>query len=82
MTREVTVSVSSPIELASRPVGVADRVAAIMIKPAGSRAVILIKWPPKPTVVQPVMLQATVAAIMKILSSAQIEFAARRAACL
>jgi hypothetical protein len=37
-------------------------------------------WPPKPTVVEPAKLQATVAAIVKVLAAAQIEYAARRAA--
>jgi hypothetical protein len=56
--------------------------AVILIKPIGSPAVILIKWPPKPTVVEPMKLQASVAAIVKVLSGAQIELAARRAAGL
>jgi hypothetical protein len=43
---------------------------------------ILMKWPSKPTVVEPVKLQATVAAIVKVLAAAQIEYAARRAAGL
>jgi hypothetical protein len=37
----------------------------------------LIIWPLKPTVVEPAKLQAT-AAIVKVLSTAQIEYAARR----
>jgi hypothetical protein len=45
-------------------------------------AVILMKWPPNPSVVEPVELTATVAAIIKVLSSAQIDLAARRAAGL
>ena len=47
--------------------------AVIPIKPTGSPAVILLKWPLKPTVVEPVKLQATVAAIVKVLAAAQIE---------
>jgi hypothetical protein len=39
---------------------------------------IMIEWPPKPTVVAPAKLQATVAAIVKVLSAAQIEYAAPR----
>jgi hypothetical protein len=35
-------------------------------------------WPSKPTVVEPAKLQATVAAIVKVLSAAQIEYAPRR----
>jgi hypothetical protein len=38
----------------------------------------MIEWPPEPTVVEPAKLQATVAAIVKVLSAAQIEYAARR----
>jgi hypothetical protein len=38
----------------------------------------LIIWPLKPTVVELAKLQATVAAIVKVLSTAQIEYAARR----
>jgi hypothetical protein len=72
------VTTSSPIELASGPVTRTDRLAVILIKPTGGPAVILIKWPPKPTVVEPVKLQATVAAIVKVLAAAQIEYAARR----
>jgi hypothetical protein len=72
------VTTSSPIELASGPVTKADRLAVILIQPTGSPAMILIKWPLKPTVVEPVKLQATVAAIVKVLSTAQIEYAARR----
>jgi len=41
----------------------------------GAPEAILIIWPLKPTVVEPGKLQATVAAIVKVLSSAQIEFA-------
>jgi hypothetical protein len=37
----------------------------------------LINWPPKPTVVEPAKLQTTVAATIKVLSTAQIEYAAR-----
>lgn len=82
MTSEVTVSISSPIELASGPVTRADRLAVLLIKPTGRPTMILIKWPPKPTVVEPVKLQTTVAAIVKVLAAAQIEYAARRAAGL
>ena len=69
---------SSPIELASGPVTRTDRLAVILIKPTGSSPVILIKWPPKPMVVGPVKLQATVATIVKVLAAAQIEYAAQR----
>jgi hypothetical protein len=39
---------------------------------------IMIKWPPRPTVTDPASLKATVAAIVRVLGSAQIELAARR----
>jgi hypothetical protein len=55
-----------------------DRLVVQLIKPYDTREMILINWPPKPTVVEPVKLQATVAAIVKILAAAQIEYAARR----
>jgi len=67
-----------PIELASDQVTLTDGLAVILVKPAGSPAVILINWPPKPTVVEPAKLQTTVAATIKVLSTAQIEYAARR----
>jgi hypothetical protein len=56
--------------------------AVIRIKPTGSPAVILINWPRKPTVVEPVTLQATLAAAIKVLGAAQIGYTARRAAGL
>ena len=40
---------------------------------------ILINWPPEAGVVEPVTLQATVAAVVKVLRAAQIEYAARAA---
>jgi hypothetical protein len=39
----------------------------------------LIKWPPQPTVTDPAKLTATIAAIVRVLGTAQIELAARRA---
>jgi hypothetical protein len=71
-----------PLGLASGQVTLTDRLAVILIQPTGSPAMILMKWPSKPTVVEPVKLQATVAAIVKVLAAAQIEYAARRAAGL
>ena len=75
-------STSSPIELAYGPATLTGRLAVILIKPTSSPTAILINWPPKPTVVEPVKLQATVAAIVTVLGAAQIEYAARRAAGL
>jgi len=56
MIREVTGSISSPIELASGQVTLTDRLAVILIRPTGSPTLILINWPPKPTVVEPLKL--------------------------
>jgi hypothetical protein len=71
------VSTSSPIELASGQVTKADRLAFTLVKPLDTPEAILIIWPLKPTVVEPAKLQATVAAIIKVLAAAQIEYAAR-----
>lgn len=49
-----------------------------LVKPYDNPEMILIIWPFKPSVVQPAKLQATVAATVKILVAAQIEYAARR----
>jgi len=75
---EPAVTTSFPIELASGQVTTADRLAIILLKSTGSQGAILIKWPSKPTVVEPMKLQVTMAAIVKILGAAQIEYAARR----
>jgi hypothetical protein len=72
------VSISSPIELASGQITKADRLAVQLIKPYDSPEMIFIIWPLKPSVVEPVKLQVTVAAIVKILAAAQIEYDARR----
>jgi len=53
-------------------------VAVQLVKPYDNPEMILIIWPFKPSVVQPAKLQATVAATVKILVAAQIEYAARR----
>jgi hypothetical protein len=73
------VSKSSPIESAGR-VTKAGRLIITLVQPPDTPEAILIIWPLRPTVVEPGKLQATVAAIVKVLSSAQIEFAPRRAA--
>jgi hypothetical protein len=49
-----------------------------LVHPPDTPEAILIIWPLKPTVVELAKLQATVAAIVKVLSTAQIEYAARR----
>ena len=69
---------SSPIVLAAGQITRADRLAVGLVKPPDMPAAVLIKWPLKPTVVAPAKLLATVAAIVKVLAAAQIEYAARR----
>jgi hypothetical protein len=59
-----------------------DRLAIELVQRPDTRAAILIKWPPQPTVTDPADLTATIAAIMRVLGTAQIEMAARRAAGL
>jgi hypothetical protein len=51
-----------------------------ILQPPDTPAAILIKWPPQPTVTDPAKLTATIAAIVRVLGTAQIELAARRAA--
>jgi len=53
-----------------------------LVQPADTPAAILIKWSQQPTVTDPAKLTATIAAIVRVLGSAQIELAARRAAGL
>jgi hypothetical protein len=67
-----------PTELASGEITKGDRLAVQLIKPCGYPEMILIIWPPRPSVVEPAKLQTTVAAIVKILAAAQSEYAARR----
>ena len=73
---------SCPIVLASGQVTRADRLSVELVKPTDTPPVILIKWPPLPSVVEPVKLQATVAAIIKVLAAAQNRTRGRRAAGL
>jgi hypothetical protein len=57
-----------------------DQLAIELVQPPDTPPAILIKWPPKPTVTDPAKLTATIAAIVRVLGTAQIELAARRAA--
>ncbi len=59
-----------------------DRLAIELIQRPDTPAAILIKWPSRPTVTDPAELTATIAAIMRVLGTAQIELAALRAAGL
>jgi hypothetical protein len=59
-----------------------DRLVVELIRRPDTPDAILIKWPQRPTVTNPRTLTATVAAIVRVLGSAQIELAARRAAQL
>jgi hypothetical protein len=66
--------------LAVGAVSQSDQLAVELVQPPDTPAAILIKWPAKPTVTDPARLTATVAAIVRVLGTAQIELAARRAA--
>jgi len=59
-----------------------DQLAVELVQPPDTPAAILIKWPAKPTVTDPAKLTSTIAAIVRVLGTAQIELAARRAAGL
>jgi hypothetical protein len=59
-----------------------DRLAIELVQRPDRSDAIVIKWPQRPTVTDPRQLTATVAAIIRVLGSAQIELAARRAARL
>ena len=50
-----------------------DRLAIELVQRPDTPAAILIKWPPQPTVTDPADLTATIAAIMRVLGTAQIE---------
>ena len=57
-----------------------DRLVVELVQRPDTPDAILIKWPPQPTVTDPAKLTATIAAIVRVLGTAQIELAARRAA--
>lgn len=82
--RPVDNSLSSDSDrfLAVGSVTQSDRLAVELVQPPDTPAAILIKWPSQPTVTDPAKLTATVAAIVRVLGTAQIELAARRAAGL
>jgi len=54
-----------------------DQLAVELVQPPDTPAAILIKWPAKPTVTDPAKLTSTIAAIVRVLGTAQIELAAR-----
>jgi hypothetical protein len=66
--------------LAGGAVSQSDQLVVELVQPPDTPAAILIKWPSRPTVTDPAKLTATIAAIVRVLGSAQIELAARRAA--
>jgi hypothetical protein len=68
--------------LAVGAVNQSDQLVVELVQPPDTPAAILIKWPPQPTVTDPAKLTATIAAIVRVLGTAQIELAARRAAGL
>jgi hypothetical protein len=80
--RPVDNSLSSDSDrfLAVGAVNHSDQLAVELVQPPDTPAAILIKWPPQPTVTDPAKLTATIAAIVRVLGTAQIELAARRAA--
>ena len=80
--RPVDNSLSSDSDrfLAVGAVNQSDQLAVELVQPPDTPAAILIKWPPQPTVTDPAKLTATIAAIVRVLGTAQIELAARRAA--
>jgi hypothetical protein len=80
--RPVDNSLSSDSDrfLAVGAVNHSDQLAVEFVQPPDTPAAILIKWPPQPTVTDPAKLTATIAAIVRVLGTAQIELAARRAA--
>jgi hypothetical protein len=59
-----------------------DQLAIELVRRPDTPTAIVIKWPPQPTVTDPARLTATIAAIVRVLGTAQIEMAARRAAGL
>jgi len=59
-----------------------DQLAIELVRRPDTATAIVIKWPPQPTVTDPAKLTATIAAIVRVLGTAQIEMAARRAAGL
>jgi hypothetical protein len=82
--RPVDNSLSSDSDrlLAVGAVSQSDRLVIELVRRPNTPASIVIKWPPQPTVTDPGKLTATIAAIVRVLGTAQIEMAARRAAGL
>jgi hypothetical protein len=68
--------------LADGSVTQSDRLTIELIQRPDKPSAIVIKWPPQPTVTDPAKLTATIAAIVRVLGTAQIELAALRAARL
>ena len=68
--------------LAVGEVNQSDRLVVELVQRPDTSPEIMIKWPSRPTSTDPAKLTATVAAIVRVLGSAQIELAARRAAGL
>jgi hypothetical protein len=82
--RPVDNSLSSDSDrlLAVGSVTQSDQLAIELVRRPDTPTAIVIKWPPQPTVTDPAKLTATIAAIVRVLGTAQIEMAARRAAGL
>jgi hypothetical protein len=82
--RPVDNSLSSDSDrlLAVGAVSQSDRLVIELVRRPDAPAAVVIKWPSQPTVTEPGKLTATIAAIVRVLGTAQIEMAARRAAGL
>jgi hypothetical protein len=70
-------STSSPIALASGQVTRADRLSIELVKPTDTPPVILINWPPRPSVVEPnpQALASLAASLVRVLAEAQVRLA-------
>jgi hypothetical protein len=72
------VSKDSDRFLAVGAVTQSDRLVVELVQRPDTPDAILIKWPPQPTITDPAKLTATIASIVRVLGTAQIELAAPR----
>jgi hypothetical protein len=73
-----SVSKDSDRFLAVGAVTQSDRLVVELVQRPDTPDAILIKWPPQPTITDPAKLTATIASIVRVLGTAQIELAAPR----
>jgi hypothetical protein len=68
---------SSPIVLAAGQITRADRLAVGLVKPPDMPAAVLIRWPLKPSVVEPnpQALASLAASLVRVLAEAQVRLA-------